>query len=108
MDGRNFVYYRAGVAIARFSISADSVKCSPRDLKTMEYGGWTDFVLTMYPFEADLDKRLADSVRTAQTGALTPDHMCTGTVSGGALAVLDRNGQRQDALQAVEQRECAR
>ena len=83
MDGRNFVYYRAGVAIARFSISADSVKCSPRDLKTMEYGGWTDFVLTMYPFEADLDKRLADSVRTAQTGALTPDHMCTGTVSGG-------------------------
>ena len=82
---KQYNYYRAGILIARFQISADTVLCSPRDLKTMEFAPYVPFALPLKPFEADLDKRLADAVALLQQGALPEGYELMAEVSGGEL-----------------------
>ncbi|MBR6823863.1 MAG: CocE/NonD family hydrolase [Firmicutes bacterium] len=82
---KQYNYYRAGILIARFQISADTVLCSPRDLKTMEFAPYAPFALPLKPFEADLDKRLADAVALLQQGALPEGYELMAEVSGGEL-----------------------
>ena len=45
---KQYNYYRAGILIARFQISADTVLCSPRDLKTMEFAPYAPFALPIW------------------------------------------------------------
>ena len=66
MEFRNFTYYRSGVALARFRISEEEVLCTPRCVKTMEFGEERAFSLPMEPFNAELDRRIEEAVGLAQ------------------------------------------
>lgn len=70
MKARVFVYYRAGIAIAKFEISSNGVMCLPRDMCTLEYGEKTDFVFPMQPFSSELDKRLTDAVQAVRSNTV--------------------------------------
>ena len=82
MMGRTFLYYRAGVAIARFQISEESIRCIPRDLTTLEYGPAETFSWPMRPFQQALDQRLPEALHCVQTGRLPEPSERAGTVSG--------------------------
>ncbi|MGM9661920.1 MAG: CocE/NonD family hydrolase [Oscillospiraceae bacterium] len=70
MEFRKFVYYRAGVAIARFRISFGGALCAPRDLRTLAYEEERPFRWPMEPFDAELDKRLAEAVCCVQANTV--------------------------------------
>lgn len=70
MKSRNFTYYRAGVAIARFEVEDGRVLYSPRDIRSLEYGDKVPFSWPMKPFSEDLDKRLPDALSAAQRNSV--------------------------------------
>ena len=74
MGFRNFTYYRSGVVLAKFRISGEKVYCVPRDIKTMEFGPEREFSLPMEPFNAELDRRIAEAAAAVQREAIPDGH----------------------------------
>lgn len=74
MGFRNFTYYRSGVVLAKFRISGEKVYCVPRDIKTMEFGPEREFSLSMEPFNAELDRRIAEAAAAVQREAIPDGH----------------------------------
>ena len=70
MEMRKFTYYRAGIELARFEIGSEGILCTPRDVRTLEYGEKVDFTWPMLPFSEELDKRLTDGLAAVQSGVL--------------------------------------
>ena len=76
---RTFLYYRAGVVLAKFRFADEGIFCTPRDMKTLEYLEERPFALPMVPFAPDLDGRLADAVRYVQDSCIPSDYVRTAT-----------------------------
>lgn len=74
MEFRSFTYYRSGVALAKFRISAEKVYCTPRDIKTMEFGTEREFSLPMDPFNPELDRRIEEAVAGVQKGRVPAEY----------------------------------
>ena len=74
MEFRYFTYYRSGVALAKFRISEEKAYCTPRDVKTMEFGAEREFSLPMDPFSPELDRRLEEAVLGVQKGFVPEDY----------------------------------
>lgn len=69
-DYRTYTYYRSGVALARFRISAKDAFVAPRDESTMEFGAERSFQWPMEPFHEALNLHLPDAVRAVQENAV--------------------------------------
>ena len=87
MSDRIFLYYRAGVPVARFRFSGESIRCTPRDMTTMAYGEEQDFIWPMPPLSPELDRRLPEAVRCIQQGAVPEEAEYVRDVSGVVAGV---------------------
>ena len=84
MSDRIFLYYRAGVPIARFRFSGESVRCAPRDLTTMAWGREREFAWPMPPLDPELDRRLPEAVRCVRQGMVPREAVYVRDISGMA------------------------
>lgn len=84
MSERVFLYYRAGVPIARFRFSGETVLCTPRNLTDMSYGQERAFAWPMPPFDPELDRRLPEAVQSVQKGTVPEEAVHVRDISGTA------------------------
>ena len=84
MSERVFLYYRAGVPIARFRFSGEAVLCTPRNLTDMSYGREQAFAWPMPPFDPELDRRLPEAVQSVQKGTVPEEAVYVRDISGTA------------------------
>lgn len=84
MSERVFLYYRAGVPIARFRFSGETVLCTPRNLTDMSYGQEQAFAWPMPPFDPELDRRLPEAVQSVQKGTVPEEAVYVRDISGTA------------------------
>ena len=67
---RQFLYYRAGVLIAKLSICDGEILCAPRDLQSLQFSEEVPYFWPMAPFDPELDGRFPDALACVRSNAV--------------------------------------